>query len=88
MTWSTGWWCGRSRPWPASAAIGCDRALIDATLDGWRVQTIGLRRSAARDLTTGRVSTYLGGFVWGFLLILGWVLLARCVEGGGHDDDR
>jgi NADH-quinone oxidoreductase subunit L len=56
-------------------AIGCDRALIDATLDGLAAQTSACGERLRR-LTTGRVSTYLSGFVWGFLLILGWFLLA------------
>jgi NADH-quinone oxidoreductase subunit L len=65
------------RPFAAMArlcSIGCDRALVDASLEG-------LARQAAacgdrlRGMTTGRVSTYLAGFVWGFLIILGWLLL-------------
>ena len=56
-------------------AIGGDRALIDATLDGLARQTTACGERLRR-LTTGRVSTYLSGFVWGFLLILGWFLLA------------
>jgi len=28
-----------------------------------------------RRLTTGRVSTYLGAFAWGLLVLLGWMLL-------------
>jgi len=66
------------RPFAAIAgfcAIGCDRALIDATLDGVARQTTACGERL-RNLTTGRVSTYLSGFVWGFLIILGWFLLA------------
>ncbi|MCM2264703.1 MAG: NADH-quinone oxidoreductase subunit L [Desulfuromonadales bacterium] len=66
------------RPFTAMAglcAIGCDRALVDATLDGLARQTTACGERL-RGLTTGRVSTYLAGFVWGFLIILGWFLLA------------
>ena len=65
------------RPFAAIArfcAIGCDRALVDATLDGIARQTTACGERL-RELTTGRVSTYLGAFVWGFLIILGWFLL-------------
>jgi hypothetical protein len=34
-------------------------------------------------LTTGRLTTYLSSFVWGFLILLGWFLL-KLVNGGGH----
>ena len=66
------------RPFTAMArfcAIGCDRALVDATLDGLARQTTACGERL-RAVTTGRVSTYLGAFVWGFLIILGWFLLA------------
>ncbi len=65
------------RPFAAIAgfcAIGCDRALIDATLNGLARQATACGERL-RLLTTGRVSTYLEGFVWGFLIILGWFLL-------------
>jgi NADH-quinone oxidoreductase subunit L len=65
------------RPFAAIArfcAIGCDRALVDATLDGIARQTTACGERL-RGLTTGRVSTYLGAFAWGFLIILGWFLL-------------
>lgn len=66
------------RPFAAIAglcAIGCDRALVDASLDGLAKQTTACGERL-RGLTTGRISTYLAGFVWGFLIILGWFLLA------------
>ncbi len=52
---------------------GTDRGLIDGTLEtaaSWCSDT-GER---LRQLTTGRLSTYLAGFAWGLLLVLGWGL--------------
>jgi len=74
------------RPFDAMARliyIGADRALIDGTLKGLShfTATCG---GMVRRLTTGRLSTYLSAFAWGFLLILGWVLLALVARGGGH----
>jgi NADH-quinone oxidoreductase subunit L len=66
------------RPFAAIAgfcAIGCERALFDATLEGVAHQTAACGERL-RGLATGRISTYLSGFVWGFLIILGWFLLA------------
>ena len=66
------------RPFAAMArlcALGCDRALIDASLETLARQTSACGQRL-RAMTNGRVSTYLSGFVWGFLLILGWLLLA------------
>jgi NADH-quinone oxidoreductase subunit L len=55
-------------------AIGIDRALVDATLEGISRQfVVGGER--LRMLTTGRISTYLMAFGWGFMIILGWFLL-------------
>jgi hypothetical protein len=34
-------------------------------------------------VTTGRLTTYLSSFAWGFLILLGWFLL-KLVNGGGH----
>ncbi len=56
-------------------AIGCDRALVAATVDGIARQTSACGERL-RLLTTGRVSTYLAAFLWGFLIMLGWFLLA------------
>ena len=56
-------------------ALGCDRALIDASLETLARQTAACGQRL-RAMTNGRVSSYLSGFVWGFLLILGWLLLA------------
>jgi len=65
------------KPFSAMArfcAIGIDRALLDSALDGIARQSrAGGQR--LRAITTGRVSTYLSGFAWGFLMILGWLLL-------------
>ncbi|MBW2451774.1 MAG: NADH-quinone oxidoreductase subunit L [Deltaproteobacteria bacterium] len=65
------------RPFEAMArfcALGCDRVLLDGTLDG----SAGLAKSwgvLARRLVTGRLSTYLSAFAWGFLIFIGWFLL-------------
>ena len=56
-------------------AIGGDRAMIDGTLDGLARQATACGERL-RLLTSGRISTYLNAFAWGFLLILGWLLLA------------
>jgi len=73
------------RPFQAMATfcwVGCDRAVIDASIVGMSLRTMGFS-DLLRRMATGRVSSYLGGFAWGFLLILGWVLL-KLVQGGGH----
>ena len=49
--------------------------VLEATIDGLARQTTACGERL-RHLTTGRVSTYLAGFVWGFLILLGWFLLA------------
>ena len=74
------------RPFDAMARliyVGADRALIDGTIKGIShfTATCG---DLVRRLTTGRLSSYLSAFAWGFLLILGWVLLAIVARGGGH----
>jgi len=65
------------RPFTALAsfcAIGIDHALVDAALEGLSRQVVA-GGERLRMLTTGRISTYLMAFVWGFLIILGWLLL-------------
>jgi NADH-quinone oxidoreductase subunit L len=73
------------RPFTAMARFcssGCDRSLFDGTLEG-------LAKMASRygamlvQLATGRATTYLSAFAWGFLVLLGWFLL-KLVNGGGH----
>jgi NADH-quinone oxidoreductase subunit L len=73
------------RPFTAMARFcsgGCDRTLFDGTIDG-------LAKMATRcgamlvQLATGRATTYLSAFAWGFLVLLGWFLL-KLVNGGGH----
>ena len=74
------------RPFEFMAAFcwaGIDRSLIDTSIVGMSVQSMGLSQLLRR-LTSGRVSTYLAGFAWGFLLILGWFLLEMVRTGGGH----
>ncbi len=74
------------RPFYALAdfcAIGCDRTLFDGTLrllTGQAEATGNLLRR----MTTGRLSSYLAAFAWGFLLILGWLLMLLLSRGGGH----
>ncbi|MEJ2519427.1 MAG: NADH-quinone oxidoreductase subunit L [Desulfuromonadales bacterium] len=73
------------RPFQAMALFcwaGIDRALIDATVVGMSTRMLSLSMLLRR-LTTGRLSSYLAAFAWGFLLILGWLLL-QLVQGGGH----
>jgi NADH-quinone oxidoreductase subunit L len=53
---------------------GTDRTAIDGILDG-AGKTCMAGGELIRRLTTGRVSTYLGGFAWGLLALLGWMLL-------------
>ena len=73
------------RPFSAMARFcssGCDRTLFDGTIEG-------LAKMASRcgsmlvQLATGRATTYLSAFAWGFLVLLGWFLL-KLVNGGGH----
>jgi NADH-quinone oxidoreductase subunit L len=74
------------RPFNAIAgfcANGLDRTLFDATFRGLAGQAKGAG-SLLRRMTTGRLSTYLSAFAWGFLIILGWVLMALVSTGGGH----
>jgi NADH-quinone oxidoreductase subunit L len=61
---------------------GCDRTLLDGTLDGLARLVSGWGGLLVQ-LTTGRLTTYLSAFAWGFLLLLGWFLL-MLVNGGGH----
>ena len=61
---------------------GCDRSLFDGTLEG--LAKMATRYSALLvQLATGRATTYLSAFAWGFLVLLGWFLL-KLVNGGGH----
>ncbi len=52
---------------------GTDRGLIDGTLEAV-ASWCGDTGERLRQLTTGRLSTYLAGFAWGLLLVLGWGL--------------
>jgi len=73
------------RPFTAMARFcssGCDRSLFDGTLEG--LAKMATRYSAMLvQLATGRTTTYLSAFAWGFLILLGWFLL-KLVNGGGH----
>ena len=73
------------RPFTAMARFcsnGCDRSLFDGTLEG--LAKMASRYSALLvQLATGRATTYLSAFAWGFLVLLGWFLL-KLVNGGGH----
>jgi NADH-quinone oxidoreductase subunit L len=53
---------------------GTDRTAIDGILDGAGKACMA-GGELIRRLTTGRVSTYLGAFAWGLLVLLGWMLL-------------
>jgi len=73
------------RPFAAMARFcssGCDRSLFDGTLDGL-ARLVSSWGSMLVQLTTGRLTTYLSAFAWGFLVLLGWFLL-KLVNGGGH----
>ncbi len=63
-------------------SAGCDRTLFDGTLEGL-VKLSGRWSGLLLQLTTGRLTTYLSAFAWGFLIMLGWFLL-KLVNGGGH----
>lgn len=73
------------RPFTAMARFcssGCDRSLFDGTLEG--LAKMATRYGALLvQLATGRATTYLSAFAWGFLVLLGWFLL-KLVNGGGH----
>ena len=61
---------------------GCDRSLFDGTISGLARLFSGWGYLLVQ-LTTGRITTYLSAFAWGFLVLLGWFLL-KLVNGGGH----
>jgi NADH-quinone oxidoreductase subunit L len=63
-------------------SAGCDRALFDGTIDILARLVSGWGRLLVQ-LATGRLTTYLSAFAWGFLVLLGWFLL-KLVNGGGH----
>ena len=73
------------RPFAAVArfcSAGGDRTFLDGTIDGLARLVSGWGRMLVQ-LTTGRMTTYLSAFAWGFLVMLGWFLL-KLVNGGGH----
>jgi len=73
------------RPFAAMAQFcssGCDRTLFDGTLDLLARMATRYSTLLAR-LASGRITTYLSAFAWGFLVLLGWLLL-KLVNGGGH----
>ena len=73
------------RPFTAMARFcssGCDRSLFDGTLTILAKMATGWG-SLLVQMTTGRLTTYLSAFAWGFLILLGWFLL-KLVNGGGH----
>jgi len=73
------------RPFTAMARfcyVGCDRTLFDGSIDGLARMLSGWGRMLVQ-LTTGRLTTYLSAFAWGFLILLGWFLI-KLVNGGGH----
>jgi NADH-quinone oxidoreductase subunit L len=73
------------RPFAAMArfcSIGCDRVLFDGVINGLARMVAGWGNLLVQ-LTTGRMTTYLSAFAWGFLVLLGWFLI-KLVNGGGH----
>jgi NADH-quinone oxidoreductase subunit L len=73
------------RPFTAMARFcssGCDRSLFDGSLTILAKMATGWGRLLTQ-MTTGRLTTYLSSFAWGFLILLGWFLL-KLVDGGGH----
>jgi NADH-quinone oxidoreductase subunit L len=61
---------------------GCDRSLLDGSISGLARLATGWGATLVQ-LATGRLTTYLSAFAWGFLVLLGWFLL-KLVNGGGH----
>ena len=73
------------RPFAAMARFcsnGCDRSLFDGTISGFARLFSGWGNLLVQ-MTTGRITSYLSAFGWGFLILLGWFLL-KLVNGGGH----
>ncbi|PNU21733.1 NADH-quinone oxidoreductase subunit L [Geothermobacter hydrogeniphilus] len=54
--------------------LGLDQTVIEGTLHGLAGVT-QKQGDRTRQLATGRISTYLHGFAWGLVLMLGWFLL-------------
>ena len=63
-------------------SVGCDRVLFDGVINGLARMVAGWGNLLVQ-LTTGRMTTYLSAFAWGFLVLLGWFLI-KLVNGGGH----
>ncbi|PLX76891.1 MAG: NADH-quinone oxidoreductase subunit L [Desulfuromonas sp.] len=83
--WHADWLIDRLlvRPFTAIAgfcALGCDQTLFDGTLAGLGKLT-NCWGGLLRRMATGRVSSYLSAFAWGFLLIVGWLLLELAGRG-------
>jgi len=69
-------WC-LLKPFRAIArfcGLGIDQTVIEGTLHGLAGQT-QRQGDLTRLLTTGRITSYLHGFAWGLVLLLGWFLL-------------
>jgi len=65
------------RPFTALALFfwrGTDKTGIDGTLEGTGRALLGLGEGLCR-ATTGRLHTYLAGFAWGLVVLLGWMIL-------------
>ena len=62
--------------------FGLDGALIDGLLAEAGKSCLRVSESL-RALVTGRVSTYLGAFAWGLLLLLCWAAVRSLLYGGG-----
>lgn len=86
-----GWYADRVvnllvvRPFSAMSEFcsnGCDRSLFDGVVEGVG-KMFARGASLLANLATGRPTTYLSAFAWGFLVLLGWFLLTLA-NGGGH----
>jgi len=55
--------------------LGLDQSLIEGLLQG-AAETCQKRGEALRRFTSGRVSTYLGGFAWGLVVLCLWFLIS------------
>ena len=64
------------------SSSGLDRSLFDGIIEGL-AKGLSCRAALLARLATGRTTTYLSAFAWGFLVLLGWFLL-KLVDGGGH----
>ncbi|MDX2480469.1 MAG: hypothetical protein QNK24_09030, partial [Desulfuromusa sp.] len=53
---------------------GVEVGLVDGLIEGFARTCVSWGQSL-RKMTNGQISSYLQGFIWGLLLIIGWFLL-------------